>query len=299
MNNSNTFSPRIGDIKNKIILGYTLEDPKKEYPITKALFLKLGGTISDYITMNDHPFIKVIVGDGEIPKICTPIDNEAVIGTLLGDGNIHRYGNDTCIFSFAHSASQIGYVKLKYELFKYYVNRVRYLKNTTNDYYSFHVILRSLPIFHDYYRLFYTGDKEGKKHPQKYLFREDIVNIITPKVLAFWLMDDGKKYGSGKYRFAITIGKQPYYTYDNFNKFVGLLNDKLSLGLIAREEKISYEITTIPDKAEEVFLKLKDHIWPYFSYKFGVAELECGSIYREYSWYLNWKEKENAGLFNL
>jgi hypothetical protein len=178
------------------------------------------------------------------------------------------------------------------------VNRIRYLKNTTNKYYSFHVLLKSLPIFSEYNELFYTAIKEGKKNPQKYLFRDEIIDLINLRTFAFWLMDDGKKYGSGKYMFSITIGKQPYYNYDKFNDFVGKLNDKLGLDMRAREEKISYEITTASDKVEETYYKLKDYIWPYFSYKFAVAQSDCGSIYTTLPWFLEWSKKD-AYLCNL
>jgi hypothetical protein len=290
-------SPRITDIKNKIVLGYTLEDLQKEYPITEALFIKLGGKINKYININ-HPLIYDITGDDLKSEQIMPLDTAVIIGTLLGDGNIFKYGDNTCVFSFAHSEPQIGYVKLKYELLKSYVNRIRYLKNTTNKYYSFHVLLKSLPIFSEYNELFYTAIKEGKKNPQKYLFRDEIIDLINLRTFAFWLMDDGKKYGSGKYMFSITIGKQPYYNYDKFNDFVGKLNDKLGLDMRAREEKISYEITTASDKVEETYYKLKDYIWPYFSYKFAVAQSDCGSIYTTLPWFLEWSKKD-AYLCNL
>ena len=290
-------SSRIDDIKNKILLGYTLEDLKEEYPITEALFLRLGGNIPKYITIN-HPIINEIVGDGQKPDICAPLDLDAVIGTIMGDGNIFRYGDDTCIFSFAHSVPQVSYIKLKYEFLKSYVNRIRYVKNTTNDFYSFHVILKTLPIFFDYYKMFYTVEKESKKNLQKYLFRKEIIDLMTLKSFAFWLMDDGKKYGSGKYMFTITIAKQPYYNYKDFQEFVGNLNDKLGIDMRAREEKISYEITTTPGTVEKVFDKIKDHIWPYFSYKFGVTVLDCGQIYKNLSWFSEWEGKD-AYVCNL
>jgi LAGLIDADG DNA endonuclease family len=280
-------SQRIKDIKTKITLGHTYEELKKEYPITPALFLRLGGIFPKIVTSN-HKIVADIISN-EIDSNAL-LDEEIIIGTILGDGNIFKYGKDTCVFSFAHSVDQSSYVKLKYELLKTYVNRIRYLKNTSNDFYSFHVILKALKEFSDYYKLFYTAKKEGKENPQKYLFRKEIIDLITPRAFAFWLMDDGKKYGSGRYMFSITIAKQPYYKHEDYIKFVGSLNDKLGFNLNPREEKISYEITTTTGKAEDVFHKLKDYIWPYFSYKFGVAKSDCGLIYRSLPWFSTWEE---------
>ena len=284
-------SPRINDIRAKIALQHTYEELKQEYPITKALFLRLGGVFPDYVTIN-HPGVKRIVGNDKRSDIRFPLDTDVIIGSILGDGNVHLYGRDTYVFSFAHSTPQISYVKLKYELLKSYVNRIRYVKNTNNSFYSYHVLLESLTVFSEYYRLFYTAEKKGKKHLQKCLFRDEIVNMITLRTFAFWLMDDGKKYGSGKYMFSLTIGKQPHYTYEAFEKFVGALNDNLGINMRAREEKISYEITTTdPSTAEKIFDKIKDHIWPYFSYKFGAEASLCGGAYKNLSWYDSWVDK--------
>lgn len=282
---------RIEDIRNKIVLGSTLEDLKKEYPITEALFKRLGGEIPKYVTIN-HPIVKEIIGSGKKSNQKMPLDTDVIISTLMGDGNVFKYGKDTCVFSFAHSISQISYVKLKYELLKSYVNRVLYLKNTTNEFYSFHVLLTSLPIFSEYYKIFYTAEKAGKKNLQKNLFKKEIVDLMNLRSFAFWIMDDGKKYSKTKYMFSITIGKQPYYSFKAFKEFVGMLNDKLDINMRAREEKIGYEITSPLGKDSElIFYKIKEFIWPYFSYKFGVSPEDCGIIYKDFSWYSDWRKK--------
>jgi len=68
---------RIEDIKSKIKLGYMLEDLKKEYPITKALFIKLGGIIPvKPITMNAD-WLELISGKDRIPEK-QPFDNDVL-----------------------------------------------------------------------------------------------------------------------------------------------------------------------------------------------------------------------------
>jgi hypothetical protein len=292
-------SARIDDIKSKISAGYTLEDLQKEYPITQSLFLRLDGKMPPKTVKINHHIIREIIDDGIIPENRSSLDTDVIIGVLLGDGNIYKSLNarDSCTYSFGHSVKQTSYVKLKYELLKSYVNRIRLWRNP-EGFYSLHVTLTSLKIFNDYHRLFYTAKKTGKTNLQKYLFRKEIIDLINPRVFSFWLMDDGKKYGTGKYMFSITIGKQPYYTYENFHKFVELLSEKLCFNLRAREEKISYEITPEIGKAEEIFYKIKDFVWPYFSYKFSVEPVECGAIYRTLSWFPKW-EDNHAKLCNL
>lgn len=290
---------RITDIRNKIATGSTLEELQKEYPITRTLFFKLGGKSPLQTVRINHPYIREIIVDGIIPEIKTPIDRDVIVGVLLGDGNIYKSLNtpDTCSFSFGHSVKQTSYVKLKYEILKPYVNRIRLWRNP-KGFFSLHVSLTCLKVFSDLYALFYTARKPHKSNLQKYLFCRDVVDLINHKSFSFWLMDDGKKYGSGKYMFSITIGKQPYYSYDSFSDFVGMLSDKLGFKLRAREEKISYEITPEIGRAEEIFESLKGFIWPYFSTKFRVDPIECGSEYRKFSWFQKW-ENYRASLCNL
>lgn len=281
---------RIEEIKNRIVLGDSLEDLQRDYPITRALFERLGGFRPIRAVRINHPFIKRLIGNGIIPDEGM-LDREAVIGTLLGDGNIYRSLNSaaTHTFSFGHSIDQCSYVKLKYELLRPYVNRIRMYRNP-KGFYSLHVILKCVGIFGNLYQLFYTADKPAKSNKQKYLFKRSIVELINPRVFSFWLMDDGKKYGTGKYMFSISIGKQPYYKYEDFFDFVGQLSNKLGFSLRAREEKFSYEITPNIGKAEQIFEKIASYIWPYFAYKFGVSKTECGSSYRTLSWFPEWEE---------
>lgn len=279
---------RIKDIRQKIAAGYAYEQLKKSYPITRALFKRLGGVSEKYITVNNL-FAQEIVGSGVVSSSDNlKIDHDLILGSLLGDSNIFRYNGTTHVLSCAHCTSQASYLKLKYELLKPLVGRVLYSKNSTNDFFHYEMILKASLMLRDYYKLFYTESRSDKNHLQKHVMKEEIVDRMTHKALAFWIMDDGKKYGKRRYAFSISIGKQPYYSRDIFESFVGALNEKLNIDMRARIEKYSYEITTSAGTEEDVFDKIKRYIWPYFSYKFSALVEDCGSAYRNLPWFSEW-----------
>lgn len=271
-------SKRIEIIENKIRTGTSLEDLQKEYPITKKLFLKLGGILPlKAIRINDD-YIQIITGQDKKESFDSPIDKEAIIGTLLGDGNIYKVkSSPTYTFSFAHTWAQMGYVKLKYELLKPYINKVRldFCKGFKD--YSFHVYLKSLDYFNNLYHLFYTETKI-KENPQKNVMKPEIINLITPRVFAFWFMDDGKCYGNG---FQISIGKQPYYNFKVFEKFVDGISNKLNYDLKAAEEKNSYQIRVSSEAKSQIISQINPYIWPDFFYKIKTTPNQIGFSYRE------------------
>lgn len=284
---------RIEEIISKIKVGISFSELQKEYPITRKLYEKLGGP---------KPVEKVAINSlnleslfGVEKKKVSNIDEEIALGGLLGDSNIYKSHNSdiTYTYSFGHCWEQISYVKMKTELLGAKLSRVRLEKpkdipgiNSKKDY-SIHAYFSSDPRFNTLYEMFYNHTTD-KVNPAKNVLQKDIAERITPKVLAIWLMDDGKKYGTGKYSFSITIGKQPHYTYELFSNFVGIINEILGISLNPREEKLSYELTAKSDVGEEIFFKIASYVHPHFSYKFGVTEDECGDDFKGSLWYKKW-----------
>jgi len=305
-------SERIEDIKRKIREGYTLKHLQEEYPITRALFLKLGGSDLKKAIRINHDCLEIITEKDSLSlkRDTKDLDIELILGNLLGDGNIYKSLNaqNTYTFSFGHTFRQIGYVKLKYELLKQYVTKIRLMDCKNFKDYSFHVSLKSLPIFNVYYSLFYTTYKEGKNNLQKDILKEEIASLITPRIFAFWIMDDGKKYSNTKYVFSVCVGKQPYYTFNKFEKIVDIISNRLNVRLQAREEKNSYEMSITSIDAEKLFYSIRDFIWPEFCYKFGVLPEDCGEAYKNLPWYEKWRDSvrnvrhpffENFSLINF
>lgn len=289
-------SNRIEDIRKRIVRGESLSQISELYPITRALYEKLGGVIPKKpITMNLEA-MELLIGT-QRKDLKEPFDPEVLIGSLLGDGNIykHKGGKTTYNFSFGHSWSQIGYVKYKLECFRSRISRIRLCEPYIGlKDYSIHCHFESGSELKPYYDLFYTQSVGSKTNPQKYVLNPKIVDELTLRALSIWLMDDGKKYGNGRYSFTITTGKQPYYDFESYKKLVHAINEKLDMRFYPAEEKLSYEMRCSGEGAEHNYEKLKDIVMPYFGYKFGVTSDECGDEIRSQPWYGPWDKVQST-----
>jgi len=289
-------SSRIVDIMQRISRGSSFDDLRAAYPMmTRTLFEKLGGVFpAKSITVNDD-HVQLITGADlktENPDYSL-LDREVLLGTLMGDGNVAQAGARTHTFSFGHSWEQMGYVKLKYELLKNFVSRV-YLAQPSEDGlrdYSFNVYLRTMPFSGQLYREFYTAVVEGKEHPQKDLLKEFVFERLTPRSLAFWAMDDGKRYGKG---FSITIAKQPFYSFKVFTELVHSVSDRYGYHCYPREEKTSYEMTFDQAGCRDFLVDAAQFLWPDFYYKFGVPPDDLGQAYRGQEWFETWQRVKGA-----
>ena len=140
----------------------------------------------------------------ERSQIIIPIESplhESIIGLLLGDGHVQKrsiLGNSR--FIYAQSSLRIhhiNYFKHVLELFKPYLsNYFNYKektftdKRTNKEYKSVHFATLSLPCFNYYRDMFY--DSNNLK-----IVPLNIKNLLTPRGLAYWIMDDGSLQNKG------------------------------------------------------------------------------------------------------
>lgn len=122
------------------------------------------------------------------------IQQEIVIGTLLGDGRLEsRSKNGSARLRVHHAQSQYDFLLWKYDIFQNVVARepwqVTWKGSTTGNTYKawfFHTkTLQDLSIYH---HMFYPA---GKK-----IIPSNIGDFLTPRALATWFMDDGCATGS-------------------------------------------------------------------------------------------------------
>lgn len=290
-------SYRIDEIRTKLSKGCTFEDLSKEYPITKALFKKLGGVVEPKKIGVNIDFLRYITGEdlfvNENPSE-ESIDKDLLFGSMLGDANAYcREGvyKDTYTYQVSHYLGQLDYIKLKYELLKDIVTSLTLNKPSLGDILDdYHITLRcaSIPYFEKLYKYFYTDYHEGK-NPKKYIINDETVNLMNWRSFSFWLMDDGKKYGNSTGVFSITIGKGPSYNYRNVSRFTNILSEKLDIPLYTSEEKTCYQIHNRIESLPIVEKNLSPILLPSFSYKIGLSEASCGEIYRSLPWFDSWE----------
>ncbi len=117
------------------------------------------------------------------------IQQEVVIGTTLGDGRLEcRSKNGSARLRVHHAESQREYLLWKYRIFQNIVTRkpwsVAWRGNQTGNIYSawfFHT--KTLHCLRTFQRMFYPN---GKK-----VIPSNIENLLTPRALSIWFMDDG------------------------------------------------------------------------------------------------------------
>jgi hypothetical protein len=158
-----------------------------------------------------------------------------LIGIMLGDGSLFR-SSPTANVRFEMSLGQ------KYEefalfignLFKDYTsNPVKALeiKGKYKNYINYRLKTKSLPVFVQYYKMFYEFDKDLNKY--KKIIPTNIGNLMNPIVLAYLIMTDGN-FDKGRNRVRIYTNSYTKKEVENLalaintnlNIYVGVLHDR-------------------------------------------------------------------------
>lgn len=129
---------------------------------------------------------------------------EIIIGLLLGDGHIQKrtvIGNSRFMYGQSSlRAHHLNYFNHVLGLFNDYLSKDFILKEkafknklTDKEYRSVNFTTLSLPCFNYYRSMFYSAQpKENLK-----IVPLDIANLLTPRGLAYWIMDDGSLQNKG------------------------------------------------------------------------------------------------------
>lgn len=118
---------------------------------------------------------------------------EILIGLILGDAWLEKAKvNARLRFEQSHIRTEFFFHVFKFFVF-YSPNtpflRERLDKRNNKIYKTWHFSTLSLPYFTNYYNLFYLNSKK--------IIPTNIIDLLTPIVLAFWIMCDGYKYNKG------------------------------------------------------------------------------------------------------
>ena len=149
---------------------------------------------------------------------------EIIIGLMLGDLFAEkRNPNSNTRLQFKQSIKNKVYIEHLYSIFKEYCNSEPKITTSIDQRpgkkdlnISIKFWTQSLPCFNQFRELFY--DELGTKFIPSYLDE-----LITPRSLAYWAMDDGYKSGKGFY-----FCTESYTLEDNF-KLCQILKNKFNL----------------------------------------------------------------------
>ena len=149
---------------------------------------------------------------------------DVLIGILLGDAHIVKRsstGNSRLVYAqtaIAHKA----YFEYVYSLFTAFcannykpLHRVCRDKRTNKIYSAISFTTMQLPCFNVFRELFYLSNLK--------IIPNNIYELLTAKGLAFWIMDDGSKHGSGLHISVYAFSN------DDVDKLMFTLQDKFNL----------------------------------------------------------------------
>lgn len=185
---------------------------------------------------------------------------EILFGTLMGDGNIQKQKVAGYLGRYNHSASQLAYCRHIAELLGDLVSPVReYTKVTATKSYDgcYFTLLNNINLkeFHD---MFYRPKKDVPLN----------LELLTPRAMAFWFMDDGTASG----RCSISIATCSF-SLEGLLRLKDYLHTRYGLSVtINREFKLCFSA----ESGRKFYDLVKDYILPEMMYKFRFVDT-CSS----------------------
>jgi hypothetical protein len=188
--------------------------------------------------------------EARLPDL-TPLQEEILLGSLLGDGHMHPTSTESARFMERHSLAQEDYLKWKVAHLAPFVSSTYPETKTVNGkvYPLVGAATHSCPQLRPLYDLFYTT--RGR------VFPKDLHERITPLALAVWYMDDGSLAGRGLHpRISVGLSQR------SLRRAAKALR---ALGLKPRyhDEGAFY----FPGQADRFFGLVREHIPPCMAYK--------------------------------
>ena len=179
--------------------------------------------------------------------------NSILIGIMLGDGSLYR-SSPTSNVRFEISLGQ-NYKEFAFEigeLFRDYMsNPVKALKvkGKTKSYINYRFKTKSLPIFVQYYNMFYQFNKDLNKYVK--IVPKNISELMNPIVLAYLIMTDGN-FDKGRNRVRIYTNS---FSKEEVESLALAINNKLGIYTGVLHDRNNQWILTIGAKYLDLLRK--------------------------------------------
>jgi hypothetical protein len=192
--------------------------------------------------------------------VITQIQRDLLVGTLLGDGNFQTLtSGNTWRYRAIHKLAHEPYLIHKYETLKDFCKTPPKLSvildpRTNKEYSRYTFQTLTADEFRYFGQLFYkkqSGNSWKKEIPS------NIGNLLTPRALAYWYMDDGALKWRGKSN-AVRICTDSF-SIDENNLLKKVLETKFSLKVSLQKKDSVHRLSIL----EESYPKLKELIAPY------------------------------------
>lgn len=190
---------------------------------------------------------------------------DVIIGSLLGDGrlecrSIGKRHTITARFRIHHSKKQKKYVFWKYNLLKNLVKKEPRMimawhdKKRDKKHYSWYFHTKSLENLGFMHYIFY--DNHGVK-----VIPANVLDILTPRALAIWFMDDGSNVGN-----SYTLNTHCFSEKEQ-KMIIDFLKNKYGISATLIHDRSKYKIAIGRNDCDKFNSVIKPHIIPSMNYK--------------------------------
>lgn len=191
------------------------------------------------------------------------------IGTMLGDGSLYRSSPTSNVrFEMSFGQKYESFALHLGELFKDYMsNPVKSLevKGKTMTYTNYRLKTRSLPVFVQYYDMFYEFNVDLNKYVK--IIPKDIIEFMDPIVLAYLIMTDGN-FDKGRNRVRIYTNS---YSKEDVQKLALAINEKLNIYTGVLHDRNNQWILTIGANNLDLLRKtVFEHFHSSMTYRIGL-----------------------------
>ena len=180
-----------------------------------------------------------------------------LIGSLLGDANIHLKGKECRVF-FKHSINQLALLEWKRKEFDRITGMMinEFQQKVKSKQYKFaQFVTLTHYFFTELYKMFYRNKKK--------IVPKNIGKIlISPVSLATWIMDDGAKDSAG-----LTIQTHSFKNIE-VRRLIAVLKNNFNLIATSRKNKGKTIIYFPQSEIKKLWNIVGDYILPEYRYKF-------------------------------
>lgn len=203
----------------------------------------------------------------------TKEQKEMIIGSMLGDGCIAPHGrkNKSYRFIVGHSEKQKDLVYMKKAVLGNLVNTIskRDDKRKNSTMYCFSTVTHHE--FKKIYELFYDN---GKK-----VIKNELFNYITPRSLAFWIMDDGSA-GFNQNKVYIRLHTEGFTEDDNYrlqSMLKSCFDIRSKVCRYNRNDKVYCYLSINKENTIKLSKLVEEYFVDCLKYKIAPQRLECQS----------------------
>lgn len=203
--------------------------------------------------------------------VLTEIQKDILVGTLLGDASMQAMKlNQLSNVKFEQKFAQKDYVDHLYEHFSDWVGtppQIRSIKGGgAKDRQSVWFRTYRHPAFTLYKSLFYRVDSQGKQYK---VVPDNILDLLTPRALAYWFMDDGstKRLQAYDNKISSFVFNTQGFSEDQQLLLLNALLTRYKFDATLFKDR-HYRLVAIRSKSKDALIeKIQPYIIPSFQYK--------------------------------